>query len=209
MTPQELGEFCGFVEGRHTALGELIDQLPHAASDEESSDFRSDAFAEAIFLRAFTAYEVDLEKLFLHYVTGGLSLQGVQANTYLRLTDERAARRLIKAGFKFLNWSKPETIRDTSQNYIENGWPIVDMLATRTQDLADCERVRNRIAHTSIESLQQFSIVQRNLLATERIFQISPGQLLRIRHRKKMMLHISHYVGVMTEMLSAIADPPR
>ncbi|MEY9604104.1 hypothetical protein AB7M74_010713 [Bradyrhizobium japonicum] len=101
------------------------------------------------------------------------------ANTYLRLTDESSARKLIKAGYKFLNWAKPDTIRETAQNYIENGWPLVDMLATRTQDLADCERIRNKIAHNSTEAVQQFSVVQRNLLATERLFDLSPGQLLK------------------------------
>ncbi|MEY9750139.1 hypothetical protein ABIF65_009513 [Bradyrhizobium japonicum] len=131
------------------------------------------------------------------------------ANTYLRLTDESSARKLIKAGYKFLNWAKPDTIRETAQNYIENGWPLVDMLATRTQDLADCERIRNKIAHNSTEAVQQFSVVQRNLLATERLFDLSPGQLLRIRHRRKRKPHIAVFVDVMNEMLEAIIDPPQ
>ena len=37
--------------------------------------------------------ENDLEKLFLHYATGGLSLDGKAANSYLKLADETVARR--------------------------------------------------------------------------------------------------------------------
>ncbi|MRG54203.1 hypothetical protein GF108_01220 [Phyllobacterium sp. SYP-B3895] len=208
MTPEQLSEYQALLSTRYNSLTTLIDELDVAASDVESDDHKSDALAEAIFLRAFTAYEIDLEKLFLHYVTGGMSLQGAQANSYLKITDEASARKLIKAGFKFLSWAKPDTIRDTALNYIEHGWPVVDMLATRTQDLSDCERVRNRIAHNSPEAISQFSMVQRNLLTTERLFHLSPGQLLRMRHRKHRKLHIAHYIAVMNEMLEAIIDPP-
>lgn len=182
--------------------------LPVASDSVESADHQSDAYAEAIFLRAFTAYENDLEKLFLHYVTGGLSLDGKAANTYLKLKDETAARRLTKAGYKFLSWSKPQDIRTTAENYIENGWPISGMMSAKSQDLSDCERVRNRIAHNSLEALINFNVVQRNLLQTERLFSITPGQFLRIRNTRLKKLHIGHYLDVMNETLGAILTPP-
>lgn len=64
------------------------------------------AYAESYSYEPFTAYENDLEKLFLHYVTGGTTLQGVMANTYLKVTDEQLAPKLTRAGFKFLSWAK-------------------------------------------------------------------------------------------------------
>lgn len=208
MTPAELIAHRDVITARHLSLTETINQIAIASDSVASTDQQSDAYAEALFLRAFTAYENDLEKLFLHYVTGGLTLDGKAANTYLKVTDEAAARKLTKAGNKFLSWAKPEKIRETAENYIKNGWPISNMINAKSQDLADCERIRNRIAHNSIESIVCFNAVQRNLLQTERLFPITPGQFLRIRNTRLKQLHIGHYVEVMNETLDAILTPP-
>ena len=208
MTPQELTAHRDAITERYNGFLQLVDSLDPAPEIEESVDHLADAYAEAFFLRAFTAYENDLEKLFLHYVTGGISLQGVAANSYLRVTDEQLARKLTRAGFKFLSWAKPQETRNTADNYLENGWPISEMMNAKSQDLSDCERVRNRIAHNSLESLVQFNVVQRNMLQTERLFPITPGQFLRIRNKRLNKFHIKHYFDVMNDTLNAILDPP-
>lgn len=208
MTPAELIDYRDSINERHATLILSIDSLDPAPTDTESEDYLSDAFAEALFLRAFTAYESDVEKMFLHYVTGGLSIQGRRANTYLSITDEALARKITKGSYKFLSWAKPAEIKNTAENYIENGWPLVDMMATKTKDLADCERVRNRIAHNSLEAAQQFNIVQRNMLTTERLFTLAPGQFLRMRNSRLRKLHLTHYANVLNDTLAAILDPP-
>lgn len=208
MTPDELIAQQDAIAMRHEYMMGAIAHLPVASESTESTDHQSDAYAEALFLRAFTAYENDLEKLFLHYVTGGLSLDGKAANSYLKVTDEAVARRLTKAGYKFLSWAKPQDIRTTADNYIENGWPISGMMSAKSQDLSDCERVRNRIAHNSLEAQINFNVVQRNLLQTERLFSITPGQFLRIRNTRLKKLHIGHYLDVINETLDAILTPP-
>lgn len=208
MTPADLIGFRDVIAARHAALMALVDEIDAAPEDAESLDYQADAYAEALFLRAFTAYENDVERLFLHYVTGGATIQGVMANSYLNITDETHARKLTRAGYKFLSWAKPQEIRNTVENYIENGWPISEMMNAKAQDLADCERVRNRIAHNSLEALVQFNTVQRNLLRTERLFTITPGQFLRIRNVRLRKLHIGHYLDVLNDTLGAILDPP-
>src|SRR5271165_4142210 len=204
----DLTVFRDAIAARHVAIMTLVDQIDAAPQDIESTNQQADAYAEALFLRAFTAYENDVERLFLHYVTGGTTLQGITANSYLRITDEALARKLTKAGYKFLSWAKPQEIRVTAENYIENGWPISDMMNAKAQDLADCERIRNRIAHNSREALIRFNTVQRNLLNTERLFPISPGQFLRIRNTRLRKLHLGHYLDVLNETLGASVDPP-
>ena len=179
-----------------------------APPDAESTDLQADIFAEAVFLRAFAAFEVDLESLFLHYVTGGASLSGATASSYLNVKDEDQARKLTRAGWRYLSWAKPQQVRETSENYMAEGWPISPMLKAKAQDLSDCERVRNRIAHHSIEAAVQFGMVQRNWLQTERLFMLSPGQFLRIRSIKLRALHLQHYLQVMNDTLCAIMDPP-
>jgi hypothetical protein len=208
MTAAEIIEFRDTILARHAASMVRVQELAPAPEDVESVDHQADAYAEALFLRAFTAYENDVERLFLHYVTGGASLQGRIANSYLRPNDEMLARKITKAGYKFLSWAKPQEIRTTAENYIENGWPISEMMNAKSQDLSDCERVRNRIAHNSLEALVNFNVVQRNLLRTERLFPISPGQFLRIRNVRLRKLHIAHYLDVMNDTLGAILDPP-
>ena len=209
MAPAELTNFYDEISTRHTSTMEQILELDPAPEDSESVDNRADAYAEALFLRSFAIYESDVEKLFLHYVTGGTSLGGEPANTYLRVTDVTLARRLTRAGWRFLSWSKPQEIRTTADTYIKEVWPISDIMSAKSQELSDCERIRNRIAHRSIESLHQFNVVQRNLLRTERLFPISPGQLLRIRSARLRKLHLGHYLDVMTDTLIGIIDPPQ
>ena len=209
MTQTEFAEFTKEIAENHALLVEQIEGVEPAASDVESVQHAVDALAEALFLRAFTSYETNLEKLFFHYVTGGKSLGGVAANSYLRAGDEQIARRMVKGGFKFMSWAKPDQIRQTASTFIEKGWPIVDMLATKTQELADCERIRNRIAHNSIEATVELNVVQRNLFSTERLFPITPGQLLRIRHKKHKKLHLSRFMDVMKATIEAIIDPPQ
>ena len=193
---------------RYSRTREVVDDLDPAPSIAESSDRTADALAEGIFLREFSAYESILERLFLHYVTGGFSLDGRKANTYLSTSDENIARDITRGGSKFLSWSNPERIRDTAKLYIENGWPICDTMNATSQDLRDCERIRNRIAHKSLESLNAFNVVQRNLLGTERVFSLTPGQLLRIKNGKFKKLYIGHYIEVMSETVSMIFEPP-
>jgi hypothetical protein len=207
MTPAELTAFRLDISARYVVLAGQANSLPNAATDVQSEDEISDALAEALFIRAFIRYESALETLFFHYASGGGSVQGAIANSYLRPGNEEAARRMVRAGFKFMSWSKPEIIRDTAKVYIENGWPIADMMAGQNQDLADCERIRNRIAHNSAEAATQFNIVQRNLLGTERVFALTPGQLLRMRFRNSAALNLERYLKVMADVLDAITDP--
>jgi hypothetical protein len=208
MSPNDFITFRAETAARQTLFVQQIAGIPTASAEVESTDHSSDGLAEAIFLRAFIAYESSLDALFFHYVTGGVSAQGRAATSYLQPGNELVARRMVKAGFRFLSWAKPEIIRETSKTYIENGWPLADMMSANSQELADCERVRNKIAHNSVEALAEFNIVQRNLYGTERLFSMSPGQLLRTRRRSSPGLQLERYIKVMRETVEAIIDPP-
>ena len=124
MIAAELLAFCQAVTDRHASVSTIVAGFDPAAVDTLSTEDQQDAYAEAIFIRAFTAYENDLETLFLHYVTGGQTKQGAQAQSYLNVTDASQARKLTKAGFKFLSWAKPSETRTTTQTYMRDGWPI-------------------------------------------------------------------------------------
>lgn len=207
MTPEELQAFAGAVAARHDAITARLQAIPNAPTDAETDDQDADALVEAIFLRTFSAYEADLERLFLHYVTGGQSLNNKASTSYLNLTDEEQARRLVRGANRFLTWSKPASTRATAETYLHEGWPIANILAAKAQDLSDCEKIRNRIAHQSSEAASDFGAVQRNLLLTERLFDLSPGQLLRMRFRGRRKLTVQHYAETVREVLEALLEP--
>ncbi|UAK24164.1 hypothetical protein [Sphingomonas nostoxanthinifaciens] len=207
MSPEELSDFAEAAAAKNALALGMVDELEAASADVESDDFRSDGFAEAIFLRAFTAYESSVEAMFLHYVTGGASRGGTIGTSYLNVQDAQHARRLTKAGKQYLSWAKPSEIRNTASIYMKEGWPLIDMMATKEEVLSDGERIRNRIAHDSLEARQQFGIVQRNYLGTERLFLMSAGQFLRIRSTRLRKLHLMHFVEVLHETVKALIDP--
>lgn len=208
MTPAALREFLKVVRDRHARTMSRVEEIAPAASETESTDQDADAYAEGLFFRVFTNYENDIETLFLHYVTGGASLGGTEANSYLNVGSEELAKKIIRGGWRFLSWSRPKAIRDTAETYMEDGWPICVAMNAKSQELSDCERIRNRIAHKSTESLSAFNVVQRNVLGTERLFAITPGQLLRIRNKRFRNLHMGRYFEVMTATVQAIVEPP-
>jgi hypothetical protein len=107
MNFEELQVLLEDINERHRLLSERLDNIAAASSEKPSTDQETDALVEALFLRVFTKYEAALEKLFLHYVTGGVSISGTPAPTLLAVSDEAKARRLVKAGYRFLSWAKP------------------------------------------------------------------------------------------------------
>ena len=150
-----------------------------------------------------------MEKLFLHYATGFLSVSGQVKRSYLAVNDKSLTRKIIVNGYKFLNWSKPNSVSKTAAKYLDRRWLLIDIIATKTQYISDCEKIRNRIAHISIEANSDFAGVQRNLFQTERLFEMTPGHLLRTRFRGRRKILAQHYNEVLSEMLLAISDPPQ
>jgi hypothetical protein len=208
VTTEELAELHGLIGTQKDRLSEQLQDVTAASADSQSENESADIALEALFLRTFTSYEEILERLFLHYVTGGRSISGSLATSFLSITDEIHARRLVRAGFNFLSWSKPADVKTMASNYLERGWPFVDMLGVYTDTLNDCTKIRNRIAHRSAEAQSGFAAVQRNLFQTERLFDMSPGQLLRCRYRGRRKLVLQHYNESLASTLQTIADPP-
>jgi len=208
MTPEDFADFVRETHSHFERLKAETDNIGLAPADTEVGEIIDNALAEAIFLRGFTLYEACLDKLFFHYVTGGLTFSGRAAETYLNVPDEAAARKLVKGSLKFLSWSNPENIREVASTYLKNGWPIADMMATGSNDMIDAEKVRNRIAHDSTEARLKFAAVQRNIFGTERVFSMSAGQLLRVKHRTKRAINLKHLLDVMQQTIASIQDPP-
>ncbi|MGA3825327.1 hypothetical protein, partial [Pseudomonas chlororaphis] len=182
----------------------LFQTIPN---DTPSTDILVDTSVEAIFLRAFTAYENDVEQIFLHYVTGGRTLNNFSPTSYLNTTDRSLARSIVKGSNKFISWAQADSLARAAKLYMHEGWPMAVVVSANSQFLSDGERVRNRIAHNSSEAIQQFKVVQRNMLGTERLFDLSPGQFLRMKHTRQRILYIDFYMNVLNQALLAMMEP--
>ena len=60
----DLIEHSCAISTRHAVALECVEEIDAAPSDEESENHQADAYTEALFLRAFTAYENDIEEAF-------------------------------------------------------------------------------------------------------------------------------------------------
>ena len=159
---------------------------------EESSLF------EGLYMHAFTTFERLVETAFLQYCTGGVSIHGVPAKTLLNVKDLDKARALIKGDSRYLDWSNPEAVRRTAGYFIDGGEPFQSAFSVHSSALADAQKLRNAIAHSSIEAQLGFKAVQVRQFSTERTFPMSVGHLLRTRRKKKPQMHWgAYYVGVL------------
>ena len=114
MTPDELAEYLGAISADYGAWANLLAKIGPASDSEESSDHHEDVLVEGVFFRAFARYESALERLFLHYVTGGRSRGGLQANSRLHVTEEALARRMTRAGFRFLHTRRGQSLTQSA-----------------------------------------------------------------------------------------------
>jgi hypothetical protein len=208
MEPDELSELYQQLASRHERDMELLSSLPIAQSDTESTDLASDVSAEGLFMRCFSEYEAVVELILVHYIGGGQTLSGRSRVSFVRSQDSVIVKRIVRGhSQKGPSYSNPSKIIETSQVYIEDGWPVSQVFQSKTQILSDAEKIRNRIAHQSDESLLHFRAVQRNILGTERPFRLRPGHLLRIRLDRKRGTVANLCVLAMHEAICAAIAP--
>lgn len=181
--------------------------LSFAPEDREDPDISANAMFEGIFLRAFTSFENCLEELFLHYCSGGVALGGFTPNSRLSNCTEGDVRAILKMNARFIDWSSPQTVRDRSDLFLRDGEPIRSGIDARSHILTDIEKLRNMIAHDSVEAANAYVEVQRNVFLTERLFKMTPGQLLRTRRRHRpLMSWCAYYLSVMSDAIEGIAN---
>lgn len=159
---------------------------------------------EAIFLRAFRAFENLLEEAFIHYSFGNPTLGGTAVNSFLRPNDFNHAYELIRSSQPFLEWNSPSIVISRSETYLENGGPIKTVFAAKQSLLTDLRRIRNHIAHNSRMSLDEFKKILQSYLLTIPLVIPEPGCLLQERiKRKNQNLRMLRYI---LEELGDIGD---
>lgn len=136
---------------------------------------------ESVLLRAFRAHENYVERLFLSYLVGDITEDGKVVASFASPRDREHARKMVSssASARFLDWSEPATIRERCGVFFEQDDPVYTAVGGKSTELTWMKKVRNHVAHNSVESATQFAGVLRAVLLTEPTPIPSPGDFLQ------------------------------
>jgi hypothetical protein len=192
---------------RFSQIQLAMNGMDYAAVDREDNEVAENALVEGLFLQGFTAFEDCLEQIFLHYAVGGASLNGYEARSRLTQCTEQQARTIMKADQRYLDWSSGSAVRERANRFFVSGDLFNGALQPRSSAFANMEKIRNRIAHDSMEAISTFKEVERHHFTTERTFRMRPGQLLRARRKARPYMSIAaDYLSTMAAVIQELAD---
>lgn len=75
-------------------------------------DPEKNALYEGYFMRAFTSFEITLERVFIHFACGGESLSGNKADCRLTKCTDELVRRILKQNNKWIDWASVDVVRE-------------------------------------------------------------------------------------------------
>jgi len=190
------------------SYSQILGGIPVAPADRPDPAIEANILAEGVFLRCFTSWENSVEKAFLYFCEGGTSLNGVQPTCRLaHCTTTEVRSILMSNGMRYLDWSSPGSIRTRANLYFHQGIPFEVSIGGKSAILSDIQKLRNRIAHDSVETANGYREVQRNNFNTERNFDLQPGQLLRIVARKTNKSWGEFYFDELLSAFNSIVRP--
>lgn len=133
---------------------------------------------EGVFFAAFRAYEQFMRNVFLLYCCGAQPSGGKRAQSFLYPKTLTHAEELVKSSMPFLDWSSPDAVMQRAASYLKDGYPVKSVLAANLEVLRTLKKVRNHIAHMSLESGTEFKKVLREHYGTVPLTILRPGQYL-------------------------------
>jgi hypothetical protein len=116
---------------------------------------------ESIFFNSFRSYEGFIREIFILYCMEKKSSKRPHSKSYLQPINFLHAEQLLKSSMDFLDWTSPDTVINRAELCLENGHPVKLPYTINRLHLQDFKKIRNHIAHNSIESEQNFSKVVR------------------------------------------------
>lgn len=195
---QELKRFeksCQLLEGRINGIAVIVDP-------SEDDEF----IAEAIAFRLFRIQERLMRSFFLNCCVKTRSPSNKRIYSKLRCGDWETAEEIIKAGNNFLDWGNPTRTRNLANLIFLDGFPINDVLLTKSSIITDLQRIRNFIAHDSREAAVSFTKVARSYLKTGDPVPASAGALLLYRKRESETITLRRIFDQMTELSEVVRN---
>ena len=139
---------------------------------------------EAVFFRAFRAYESFVRDVFLLYCLGKRPRSGARVASFLNPRSFLHAEELVQSSMRFLDWTNPDIVIKRAELYLRDGFPIKLPYTVYRETLSDFRRIRNHIAHDSKESLAGYQTVLRRHYGTIPLKVPPPGEFLLVMDKK-------------------------
>lgn len=149
---------------------------------------------EAIFFAAFRTYEQFIRNVFVLYCCGVQPNRRRLVRPYLKPKTMEHAEDLLQSSMPFLDWSNPDTLIERAATYLDDGFPVKDVISAHLESLRDCKRIRNHIAHMSKESQVEFLKVVRRHYGTIPLRVPRPGEFLLLSRSGSKSYYLSDYL---------------
>lgn len=164
---------------------ERFDFLNHQKfNNNELTKPQIELMVESIFFASFRAYEGFIREIFVLYCLEKKTATKTNIRSYLKPKNFKHSELLLKSSMPFLDWTSPETIITRAELYLEDGYPIKLPYTTNLQQLRDFKRLRNHIAHNSLETETQYEKLVRTYYNGIRPLKIpTTGQYLMLTSR--------------------------
>lgn len=161
---------------------------------------------ESVFFNAFRSYEGFIREVFILYCMEKRSSKRPNAKSYLKPINFLHAEKLIKSSMEFLDWTSADTVIERAELFLNNGHPIKLPYTTHRLQLNDFKKIRNHIAHNSIESEIQFSkVVRMYYHGVMPLTLPSPAQYLILTSRSNPgNYNLLDFFDLMTQMTSDV-----
>lgn len=113
--------------------------------------------AESLFFAAYRSFEGFFREIFILYCLEKQSSKPPKVKSFLKPKNFEHAEKMIKSSMEYLDWTRTEHIINRAEMYLDHdGHPVKLPITTHQQQLKNFKKIRNHIAHNSIESEYQF-----------------------------------------------------
>lgn len=114
-----------------------------------------DLLVESVFFNSFRHYENFIREAFLLCCIGKI-VKRPRIISYLNPINFEHSEQLIKSTSSFLDWAHPDKLISRADLFLVNGHPFKIIISSHRATLLNYKRLRNHIAHDSIETLSEF-----------------------------------------------------
>ena len=159
---------------------------------------------EAIFFAAFRAYEQFIRNIFVLYCCGVQPNKRRLVRPYLKPKTLKHAEGMIQSAMPFLDWTSPDSVIARAETYLEDGYPVKDVISSNLESLRDLKRIRNHIAHMSKESHDEYLKTVKRHYGTVPLKVPRPGEFLLLTRSSSSTYYLADYLnlidGVATQL---------
>lgn len=161
-----------------------------------------ESLTEFLFLSGFRAYECFIGLLFAHYCCEAPHSSRKSVHSFLQPKSVMHASQLIKSSMHFIDWSSPDTVISRAELYLKDGFPFKLPFTTHRTNLSSLKKIRNHIAHNSLESLEEYKKVVKDYYSTIPLKIPSPGAFLLLPSKQNRHIYNLQAFFNLMKMLS-------